>query len=81
MVFGRRSKAPTNELNNWSEILDVYWEFLEALDIGTKVYLPLWDKEGLVEEVCQDFILVSGLLPDPEDDWVPFLQHWELEKR
>ena len=84
MVFRRRAEALADQLayNDRKQYLKKYWkEFYESFNIGDKVYAPLWDKEGLVEEVCEDFILVSGLLPDPEDDWVGFLQHWELEKR
>jgi len=85
MVFGRRSEALAEQLRDQADrnqYLNKYWnDFHTAFNIGDKVYAPLWDKEGLVEEVCEDFILVSGLLPDREDDWVGFLQHWELEKR
>jgi len=84
MVFGRRSETLADELErrDRKEYLKKYWEeFYNTFEIGDKAYSPLWDKEGIVEEVCQDFILVSGLLPDNEDDWVPFFQHWELEKR
>lgn len=76
MVFGRRSKASTNELNNWSEILDVYWEFLESLEVGTKVYLPLWDKEGHIADIMEERVIIEGLLPNNE--WLD-VNPWEFK--
>ena len=75
MVFGRRSKTSTDDLDNWSEILDVYWEFLESLEIGTKVYLPLWDKEGHIADVMEEQAVIEGLLPNNE--WLP-VYPWEF---
>ena len=76
MVFGRRSKAPTDELNNWFEILEVYWKFLEDLDCGTKAYLPLWDKTGEVADVIEDRVFIEGLLPNNE--WLA-VHPWEFK--
>ena len=76
MVFGRRTKVSTNDLDNWSEILDVYWEFLEALDIGTKVYLPLWDKEGEIADVMEERVVIEGILPNNE--WLD-VNPWEFK--
>ena len=76
MVFGQRTKASTNDLDNWSDILDVYWEFLEGLDCGTKVYLPLWDKEGHVADVMEEKVIIEGLLPNNE--WLP-VNPWEFK--
>lgn len=76
MVFGQRTKAPTNDLDNWSEILDVYWEFLESLDCGTKVYLPLWDKEGEIADVMEERVVIEGLLPNNE--WLD-VNPWEFK--
>ena len=81
MVFRRWSKASPEQLRyeaDRKQYLDKYWkEFYEGFEVGDRVYAPLWDKEGLVEDVCRDFISVSGLSPD---DWIAFFQHWELEK-
>ena len=59
MVFGRRSKTTPEQLKaqaDRKQYLRKYWdEFYNSLEVGDKVYAPLWDKEGLVEEVCQDF--------------------------
>lgn len=76
MVFGQRTKASTNDLDNWSDILDVYWEFLEGLDCGTKVYLPLWDKEGEIADVMEEKVIIEGLLPNNE--WLP-VNPWEFK--
>ena len=76
MVFGRRSKTSTDDLDNWSEILDVYWEFLESLERGTKVYLPLWDKEGHIADVMEERVIIEGLLPNNE--WLD-VNPWEFK--
>ena len=76
MVFGRRSKTSTDDLDNWSEILDVYWEFLEGLDCGTKVYLPLWDKEAHIADVMEERVVIEGLLPNNE--WLD-VNPWEFK--
>ncbi len=76
MVFGRRSKTSTDDLDNWSEILDVYWEFLESLDCGTKVYLPLWDKEGEIADIMEERVVIEGLLPNNE--WLD-VNPWEFK--
>jgi len=75
MVFGRRSKTSTDDLDNWSEILDVYWEFLESLDCGTRVYLPLWDKEGKIADVIEEKVCIEGILPNNE--WLD-VNPWEF---
>jgi len=76
MVFGRRSKTSTDDLDNWSEILDVYWEFLESLDCGTRVYLPLWDKEGEIADVIEERVCIEGILPNNE--WLD-VNPWEFK--
>ena len=76
MVFREGSKASADELNNKSEILDVYWKFLEDLTCGTKVYLPLWDKTGEVADVQEEYVCVEGLLPNNE--WLA-VHPWEFQ--
>lgn len=76
MVFRRRTETPTNELNPWELVLDKYWEFLESLECGTKVYVPLWDKEGEIADVIEQYVCVEGILPNNEH---LILQPWEFK--
>ena len=76
MVFGRRSKTTTNELNRYDLVKEVYREFLEGLDCDTKVYVPLWGRKGVVVDVIEQYVIVGGILPDNE--WLD-LHPWEIE--
>ncbi len=78
MVFRRRSKAATEQLAYQAdndEYMKVYGDFLDKLECGTKVYVPLWDKEGTIEDWSEDYIAVDGI--DPVD-WLS-LQPWEFK--
>ena len=70
MVFGRRTKATAKQLA-WQadndEYIKVYGDFLEKLECGTKVYVPLWDKEGTIEDWSEDYIAIEGIL---HEEWL-----------
>ena len=76
MVFGRRTETPAEQLNRWDLVLDKYWEFLESLECGTKVYVPLWDKEGEIADVIEQYVCIEGILPNNEH---LTLQPWEFK--
>ena len=76
MVFRRRTETTTNELNRWDLVLDKYWEFLQSLECGTKVYVPLWDKEGEIADVIEQYVCIEGILPNNE--WLD-LHPWEFK--
>jgi hypothetical protein len=70
MVFRRRAETTTNELNRWD------LEYLQSLECGTKVYVPLWDKEGEIADVIEQYVCVEGILPNNE--WLD-LHPWEFQ--
>ena len=76
MVFRRRAEATTNELNRWDLVLNKYDEYLESLQCGTKVYVPLWDKHGEIADVIEQYVCIEGILPNKE--WLD-LHPWEFQ--
>ena len=88
MVFGFGTKAPAYNVEvfqhrdeNFLEHIDLqlinnkYWKFYEDLEIGTKVYLPLFDMEAEVADVIDQFVCVEGILPNNE--WLEVFP-WEF---
>ena len=88
MVLGLWTKAPVDEVDcfkfrpdDFMENLDLdliqqkYWKFYEEIEIGTKVYVPLFNAEAEVADVIEQFVCVEGILPDNE--WLELFP-WEF---
>jgi hypothetical protein len=89
MVLGLWTKAPADEVEcfkhrpedflksvNLELIQQKYWKFYRDLELGAKVYVPLFDSEAEVADVIEEFVCVEGILPDSE--WLELFP-WEFE--
>jgi hypothetical protein len=89
MVLGLWTKTPVDEVEcfkhrpenflenvNLELIQQKYWKFYQDLEIGTKVYVPLFDQEAEVADVIEEFVCVEGILPDHE--WLELFP-WEFK--
>ena len=82
MVFGRRSKATTEQLNvqlDHEQYAKKYGQkYLQAnFEEGEEVYSPLWNKTYTLLDLEDDWL---GVEEDDHPDGIIMFQPWEVTK-